>query len=139
MQQFLYEYETITLFVYIWPYFLHHFSKLYCSLSLHTLCVPTILLKHNISTYGLTIQKQEEKELYTRITAGGSRVPHPLTTKIYTSCRKTPWPNFLEWGGGGPKQRFILEELLSEMRPCRARGRQIGSKVGNQVKPLKYS
>jgi len=28
---------------------------------------------------------------------------------------------------------------MTEMRPCSSPGRQIGSKVGNQAKPLKYS
>jgi hypothetical protein len=78
------------------------------------------------------------KEIYSRITAGGNRVLYPLTTKIYTGCRKTPCPNFLMWQGGQNKDLF-LRNYMSEMRLCKAPGRQIGSKVGNQAKTLKYS
>jgi len=58
-----------------------------------------VRVDHIVETPYLDVRPENSetagKEIYSRITAGGSRVVHTLTTKIYTGFRKTPCPNFV--------------------------------------------
>lgn len=97
----------------------------YTSLSLHTLCLATTLLKHNSLSYGLRIQKQQEiksiRVLVQDVALSYIHLPPEFIQSAVKLHAPTSWCD-----RKAQNEDLFLRDCMWEMRPCSVPGRQIG-------------